>query len=302
MKRQFWLRLFVIIVSFLVLELTLRLIGFGEYPIYYESGKYEYAFKHNQSLKRFGNVFYINELGMRSDEVGPSDKLVMGFGDSVLNGGVAVSQNDLASSKIDSALRVEDHVLKFTNTSAGSWGVSNAYNWLINSKLKKPEAIVLVFSSHDWNDKMQFQKVVGNISFYPDSQPLLAITDAMSWFYSRYVESIKWSELPVWKDYQDAAYDYDSGWTKFADYAKSNNIPLIVYHHANKEEVITNAWNEKGIMLETLLTKLDIQHISGLDNNFTEIDFRDEIHPSISGQQKIANAIIPVIKSNLKHE
>lgn len=289
-------------VFFVLLEFTLRLLGFGKYPVYYESDKYEYAFLPNQSLNRFGNEFYINELGMRSEELKPSDKLVMGFGDSVLNGGVAVTQNDLASNKIDSALRVEDNALKFTNTSAGSWGVSNAFNWFLDADLKHPEAIVLVFSSHDWNDKMQFQKVVGNISFYPDSQPFLAITDAVSWIYSRYLEKITWSDLPVWKEYRDDAHEYDSGWINFAEYAKSNNIPLIVYHHANRDEALKGQWNGKGKMLESLLTDLGVQHISGLENNLTEKDFRDEIHPSISGQQKIANSIIPVIKSKLKRE
>jgi len=285
-----------------MLEVVLRMIGFGNYPLYYESDSYEYALVPNQSIKRFGNTFYINQLGMRSSEIKSNDKLVLGFGDSVLNGGVALSQDELASSILDSALAADFEAMRFTNTSAGSWGVSNAFYWFKEKSLPKPEAIVLVFSSHDYDDKMEFQKVVGEISFYPKSSPKLAITDALEWLYSRYIENIDWSELAVYKTYKDDGNPYDSGWDKFIDYAISNNIPLVVYHHPNRSESLNGEWNEEGKKLEKLLNSRNVKIISGLLVEMESDDYRDDIHTSSSGQKKIARAILPVLKSSLKDE
>jgi hypothetical protein len=285
-----------------VLEVILRLIGFGNYPIYYKSDVYEYAFVPNQSLKRFGNSFFINEMGMRSSEIKPGEKLVLGFGDSVLNGGVALSQEELASSKIDSAIAREFHNMRFTNTSAGSWGVSNAYQWMVDKKIEDPKAIVLVFSSHDYDDKMEFQDVVREISFYPESQPLFAITDALEWVYSRYFEKIDWSELNHTRDYSDDNSEFDGAWLEFIEFTNARSIPLIIYHHPDKSEALNGKWNTKGSKLENLLISRGVETISGLNVNMEEADYRDDIHPSAKGQSKIARAIITVLSTRLKNE
>jgi len=302
MKKRFWLRATIFILLLVVLEIVLRLFGFGCYPVYYQSNSYEYAFEPNQSLKRFGNTFYINSLGMRSADMDPNETKILGFGDSVLNGGVAISQEDLASSKLDSALQADISGTRFANISAGSWGVSNAYNWFLENNSHAPEAIVLVFSSHDYDDKMEFQNVVGNVSFYPDSQPLLAITDAITWVYSRYFENVNWSELQHYKTYADDEQPYDSGWDKFIEYSRSAHIPLIVYHHPDQSESRNGQWNSKGQQLEDLLSSRKIRTVSGLEVEMEEHDYRDEIHPSGSGQIKIAKAILPVLKLELKNE
>lgn len=302
MKRRFWLRLLIVLLLIAGLEIALRFFGFGSYPIYYESDVYEYAFVPSQSLKRFGNAFYINELGMRSSEIQPGQRVVMGFGDSVFNGGVALSQDELASTIIDSALKKQYNNTRFTNTSAGSWGVSNAFYWLQSKEIQNPLAIVLVFSSHDYDDKMEFQDVVGEIPFYPDSQPVSAITDALNWVYSRYFEKIQWSELKRSRIYSDNDAEYDSGWIKFIEYSRSKNVPLIVYHHPNLSESLNGEWNKKGKKLEKLLSANGVKSISGLRVKMQEEDYRDEIHTSASGQLKIANAILPVVMSHLSHE
>jgi len=302
MKKRFWPRLIIYFLLFAGCEIVLRLIGFGDYPIYYKSDVYEYAFVPNQSLTRFGNKFIINEMGMRTSEIKSGEKLVLGFGDSVLNGGVALSQEELASTKIDSALASEFKNMRFTNTSAGSWGVSNAYHWLMEKEIEDPKAIVLVFSSHDYDDKMEFQDVVGEISFYPESKPLLAITDALEWTYSRYFEKINWSELNHTRDYSDNKSDYDSGWLDFIEFANRSNIPLIIYHHPDRSEALNRKWNDKGRKLEDLLLSKGVKPISGLHANMEEADFRDDIHPSASGQAKIAKAIIPVLWKSLNDE
>ena len=147
MNRRFWLRLGIFVGSFLLVELFFRLIGFGTRPLYQESLDYEYALISNQKVKRLNVEFTTNSLGMRSRELDSKSKLILGFGDSVINGGMAISQEELASSIIDSALTASGSEYQFANVSAGSWGVSNAFAWLMSKELNDPEIIVLLFSA-----------------------------------------------------------------------------------------------------------------------------------------------------------
>ena len=85
-------------VLLIVAEVTLRLVwGFGKMPLYAASDKYEYMALPNQSGVRLGNRYYYNAFSMRSDEVNPNVKHILGLGDSVIYGGV---QTDRVSSSL----------------------------------------------------------------------------------------------------------------------------------------------------------------------------------------------------------
>src|SRR5690554_6449125 len=160
MKKKFWYKVAVSILFLVVLEIALRLIGFGQIPTYYVSLDYEYAMKPNQDLKRFGNRIFINSHGMRSGELRSNSIKILKFGDSVLNGGVASDQSEITSTLLEldlnevSSLPGDYQVL---NVSAGSWGPDNAYAWMTKHGDFNAEVIVLLFSSHDWQDQMSFQ-------------------------------------------------------------------------------------------------------------------------------------------------
>lgn len=67
----------------IVVEITLHLVwGFGKMPLYAVSDEYEYMALPNQSGVRFGNRYYYNTFGMRSDEVNSHKKHILGLGDS----------------------------------------------------------------------------------------------------------------------------------------------------------------------------------------------------------------------------
>lgn len=83
----------------IVVEISLRFAyGFGKMPLYATSDKYEYMALLNQSGVRLGNRYYFNAFGMRSDEVHPHKKHILGLGDSVIYGGVQTDQDSLATS------------------------------------------------------------------------------------------------------------------------------------------------------------------------------------------------------------
>src|SRR5690554_1314062 len=178
MSKRFWRNVILGILSLLAIEVALRLLGFGEIPCYYQSLDYEYALKPNQDMTRFGNYIYINSEGMRSDELRPDAIRILKFGDSVLNGGVGTDQSELTSTLLEEDLNMDGSNYQVLNVSAGSWGPDNAFSWMEKHGDYQAAAIVLLFSSHDWQDQMTFQNVVGNTPFYPQKNPQLAITDA----------------------------------------------------------------------------------------------------------------------------
>ncbi len=296
MSKRFWRNFLIVILGLLVLEAALRFIGFGSIPLYYSSAQFEYALKPNQDINRFGNQIYINKEGMRSDELDANSNKILKFGDSVLNGGVAIDQSELASSILQADLNQEGGNYQVLNVSAGSWGAGNAYAWLMEHGDYRAKAIVLLFSSHDWQDQMTFQKVVGETPFYPDENPVLAITDAVSWTYSRFFNSVDWNELGYSKVDRPSLKDHDYGWNKFITYCAERDIPLLVYHHANKKESKTGEWSEMGVELERFLMENQVRTISGLNAGLEPIDYRDEIHPEPSGLLKIEKAILPELK------
>ncbi len=301
MSKRFWRKIIIVILSLLAIEIALRLVGFGEIPRYDVSLNYEYALKPNQEMTRFGNYIYINSEGMRSDELRPNAIKILKFGDSVLNGGVATDQSELTSTLLEKDLNSDGSDYQVLNISAGSWGPDNAFAWMKQHGDYQAAAIVLLFSSHDWQDQMTFQNVVGNTPYYPEKNPSLAISDAIYWAYTRIFDTVDWDNLQIVKGGKPNKYEHDRGWDDFVSYASTHNIPLLVYHHADKNEFKNQTFSEMGMQLEDFLEQNDIAVISGLDSGFELDDYRDDIHPKPSGLAKIEKAILPEMRKILNN-
>lgn len=294
----------IAIVTVIVLELVLRFaFGFGNIPVYYSSPHFEYALKPAQEMTRFGNKYFINSDGMRSAPLKEQELRILKFGDSVLNGGISADQDEIASTILEN--RFGDHdgerKVRILNISAGSWGPDNAFAWMGRFGDFDAVGIVLLFSSHDWQDQMSFDNVVGNIPFYPEKRPAFAIPDAINWLYSRFFQRIAWNDLPKIDGGVVDQHSFNPGWERFIAYTQEENIPLIVYHHANLEEIQKQEWTSEGKQLEAFLTDHGVKVISGLNAGFNATDFRDMIHPNPSGQVKIADALEPALAKLIGH-
>lgn len=304
MKKKSWYKIAIGILFLVVLEIALRLIGFGQIPTYYVSLDYEYAMNPNQDIKRFGNRVFINSLGMRSEELRPDAIKILKFGDSVLNGGVATDQSELTSSLLESDLNSNPLLsadYQVLNVSSGSWGPDNAYAWMEKHGDFNAKAIVLIFSSHDWQDQISFVNVVGNTPFYPNENPTLAIIDALHWAYTRIFNTVDWNNLGVVKGGIPNDYDHNIGWDKFFAFANEKDIPLLVYHHADRQECENKEYNRMGQELELFLKENGVHVISGFNAHLELSDYRDEIHPNAEGLLKIELAIKPEILKILQN-
>ncbi len=90
---------------FLLVELVLRIIGFGTPVLYKASSSYEYIYKGGQDVWRYGNRIITNSFGMRNKaEPDTSKPLILGLGDSILNGGSLTSHDELATTILSDLL------------------------------------------------------------------------------------------------------------------------------------------------------------------------------------------------------
>ena len=117
---------------------------------------------------------------MRSLPIGTNDGCtVLGFGDSVLNGGTLTDQDSIATTIVEKQLRRTNANLRFLNISAGSWGPDNCAAYLKKFGSFDAKMIVLFVSSHDAHDNMTFEKTVGVHKSYPNEQYPLALLELL---------------------------------------------------------------------------------------------------------------------------
>ena len=279
----------------LIIEISLRIAGFGQMPLYTASNEWEYMTTPNQSGYRLGNRFYINAYGMRSDEVDSTRRHILGLGDSVLFGGAQTDQDSLATS-----LFTNETGIQLLNISAGSWGPDNCAAYLRHYGLFNAEAMVLVVSSHDAHDIITHEPVVDVHPSYPSRQFCCATVEV----FSRYVlpriisttqkdpDQKVLAESGIRKD----GIPFNPGFDQLKHMCDSAHIPMLVYIHAEQTELSAGKYNDQGDEIITWCTANNIPIIKDLDHGLTVSDFRDNIHLSAQGQRNMANHIKSYLK------
>lgn len=273
-----------------------KLTGLGHAPLYFESNDFEYMARPNQEGMRFGNKYSYNSYSQRSDEPDSTRKIILGLGDSVLFGGVMIDQDSIATS-----LFSKETGKQMLNISAGSWGPDNCAAYLRKYGLFGAKAMFLVVSSHDAYDNMTFEKVVGKSVSYPDKQYWCAWAELFDRYLIPRLFKKKDKSSPDQKVLDGSGIRKDGkvfnpGFAALDSIAKKADIPLIVYLHADKEELASGKYNDQGQQIIQWANKNNVTLIKELDYHFTEKDYRDGIHMSCGGQRKLAD----IMEKNLK--
>jgi len=289
-KRKWLLASVLVIAGVIVLgEFILRYVyGFAKAPLYYESDVYEYMFCPSQSGKRFGNKYYFNSYGMRSEEVDSSKVIVLGLGDSVLFGGVLIDQDSTAAYVFSRLTGMQ-----MLGICVGSWGPDNCAAYLRQYGMFGAKAICLLVSSHDAYDNMDFIPVVGKHVSYPMKQYKSAWGDLIV----RYVlPRISAGMSKPKKLDPDATVVKNEGITKngvvfnpgFAELkqmADSIQIPLVVFLHPDIHELKQGAYNKQGCEIIQWCEQNHVLCIKELENGISEACYRDVIHTNSMGAQ-----------------
>ncbi len=286
----------IIIVLFLILglEFYLRIYwGFCDAILIRKDNKYEYIAQSNQHRFRFRNKIEYNEYSMRNGHLNNDAIKIIGFGDSVINGGSLTDQDSLATTKLSASLSVfYDTIIQVLNISAGSWGPDNCYAYLQKHGDFNAQLIFLVVSSHDAYDNMEFDNVVGNQPNFPDKQYCTALGElTRRYLYPKIIGKSK--------DYvginKNKGNKFNSGFENFYQYCKKNRIPLIIYLHPEVSEIEKGAYNEQGEKIVNFASERNIQLIRGMDSGIENSDYLDQIHLTESAQVKLHNLLFRVL-------
>jgi hypothetical protein len=182
-----------------LLEILLRLLGFGNPLIYIPNAECGYLLAPSQKVRRLGNRIEINEYSMRTGSIDPlpvpETLRVLLLGDSVANGGWWTHQTDTISEIMARQLRLQVHNLtsdtqfdskvkysdcEVLNASANSWGPRNQLAYAKQFGLFGAKVLVLLLNTDDLFASAPCAAVVGRDRSYPDRKPPLAIVDLLS--------------------------------------------------------------------------------------------------------------------------
>ena len=299
MKKKITITCIIILILIIVSEIYLRLYwGFCDTVLMQKSDKYEYIAQPNQNRFRFRKHINYNEFSMRSDSLSNNDKIrILGFGDSVINGGAITDHDSLATTIIEKELANKyGYSIRCLNISAGSWGPDNCYAYLEEHGDFDADLIFLVLCSHDAYDNITFEEVVDVQPSFPSKQYLSAIYELIDrYIIPRYIKSSSKAQ----NDDPIAKGDiFNSGFLSFYNYTKQNEIPFFIYLHPTLSEVRNNCYDHQGDSIISFCAEKEISLIQGLFFE-EEVDFRDKIHFNDKGQKKMADILLPEIKKNI---
>jgi hypothetical protein len=298
MKGKIKIALIVLVLMVIGTEVFLRFyFGFCDTVLMREDAHYEYIPQANQQRFRFRNHIVYNSLSMRSEEVDTGAVKILGFGDSIINGGVLTDQESLATTILtDTLSKIRNARVQFLNIAAGSWGPDNCFEYMKQHGDFKSKHIYLFVSSHDAYDNMDFKKIVGVSESFPDKQYPLALMELLDRYllprlgFTNGNDGNDVGSLGIDKKQNDSKFN--PGFESFLNYTSSNQIAFTIYLHAEFSELEAGKYNEQGMEIISFAEKNNIQLIKELDSHFEAGDYRDFIHLNESGQRKLASLIL----------
>lgn len=271
--------------------------GFCDSVLMMEHDKYEYIAQPNQDRFRFRNHIRYNSLSMRSEEPDSSAIIILGFGDSVINGSVMVDQDSVASTKLSVMLsEALGKKVQVLNISAGSWGPDNCYEYLKEHGDFNAKMVFLVASSHDAYDNINFQPVVNVERGFETHQYKLALWELTHrYLMPKLFSSNGNGSKPIKKN----GTVFNSGFSDLNDYCTKKGIPFLVYLHPDSLELGRRKYNANGLLIEDFCNRNNIPVVSPMNIN-EQSDYRDIIHLQESGHRKMADKLFPVLFEDMK--
>lgn len=273
-----------------VVEFCLRLLC--RPLLYVADDRVGYLLAPNQQTHRWGNRISINQYSMRSSELMPrSPQLrILLLGDSVANGGWWTDQSEIISEQLRSlATSSLDESIEVLNASANSWAPANEMAYLQRFGTFAAQIVILLLNTDDLFGGVPTSAAVGQSS-YPDRQPLLAITAALSRF--RAAPSLPDSTPPDRVGFNLAAIE------QIQAIVTGANGQLLL--------AMTPLWREINLgcrdyelkarsRLEQFVQTQRIPYVDFLPI-FRSIPqpqslYRDGIHPSVAGNQMISRCL-----------
>lgn len=300
LKRSTIWKLLILAVLFLVaLEIYLRAYwGFCDNVLLMADRHFEYIQQPNQHRFRFRHHVDFNSFSMRSEEPDTSAIIVLGLGDSVIDGGVMVDQDSLATERLSKMLTKSiGRKVQVLNVGAGSWGPDNCYAYVQQHGVFNAKLAFLLASSHDAYDNMDFKPVIDKVDRYESKQYKLAIWELLKKYgIPRLKKHFNMDEFPP----AAKAPTFNTGFHGLANYFKEKDIPFFIYLHTDQNEIAVKRFNYMGQDIIRFCDSAKVPLYEDSFNTYDSSDYRGVIHLNESGQAKLAIQLYPIIFNQLQ--
>lgn len=297
MKKKIWVIVTAIVLLLIGGEIYLRKAwGLCDTVLIQSDPDFEYIAQPNQNRYRFKKHVRYNEYSQRSESVDSSAFIILGLGDSVINGGVQTEQDSMATSRLNVSLsKLLGKKVQVLNISAGSWGPDNCEAYLKRYGMFGAKAAFLLCSSHDAHDNINHQPVVDVNPGFPSHQYKLAYWEIIH----RYLlPRILKQETP--SEISKDGKVFNPGFQALADRFREAGIPFFIWLHPDRVEAEKGFYNQEGEEIIAFCEKNWIPLIKGMDVMQLG-DYRDGIHVNEKGQKIIADYLNNFIVKIYKH-
>lgn len=280
------------------------ILGLGSPPLTVAHPTIEYMFKPNQDVWRFHNHISYNEYGMRSPSPNGQhyDRMIMAFGDSVINGGNLTDNDDLATTIASKELSQNGKKVFVGNISAGSWGPGNIRAWIEEYGLFDADSLIFVLSSHDFTDQPTFAPL--DQTTHPTTAPISAFVEAIQRYLPRYLPISFLSPKPQPNPY---FHEFTSrppvpgkdDIKRIIELSEGKRICLIQNRTIRELRDGDEAGYAaiKGLFKATNAITLNLDEFFNLTSHRAIEYHRDNIHLNALGQRALASAILRCTKN-----
>ena len=314
------------LIGFLGCELFARFyLGLGDPPLSRMHKTIEYEFLPNQEVKRFRkkNLVKINSFGMRADnlKIEKSKFRVIVYGDSIVWGGTLTDQKNLSTEILKTLLNKDDNQFEVGNISAGSWGPGN---WLAHVRERgifSADLVILVISSHDWNDNPNYGSLKDNVNF-PTKKPLNASSELINRYLLPKIRSsiekfIRISgkkevfsrnspekDKNIYKKSNRGLADLE----EYIDLIRAKGTEIAVLQFWDKEEFESNKPKLGNLLINNVLTRKNITSLQSIDkfklcSKESKFLYYDDIHPyTKTGMQCLGEALYDLVKQTKAYQ
>ncbi|KKB49854.1 hypothetical protein HMPREF1212_03013 [Parabacteroides sp. HGS0025] len=265
--------------------------GFCDSVLMQSDPDFEYIAQPDQNRYRFKRHIVYNAYSQRNTPVDSSAFIVLGLGDSVLNGGALTDQDSLATSRLSNDLSTfMGKDVQVLNISAGSWGPDNCEAYLKRYGMFSGKVAFLVCSSHDAHDNINHQSVIDVLPGFSSRQYLSAWIELFDrYLIPRYLLSYLGcpdSDKGVSEISKDGKV-FNTGFEALASRFRHAGIPFFIWLHPEKTELERGTYNREGKEILEFCVRDTVPVIEGLKYMSFD-DYRDNIHLNEHGQQKLA--------------
>ncbi|MFN0040745.1 MAG: SGNH/GDSL hydrolase family protein [Burkholderiales bacterium] len=179
MTRRRWLTLGVLAVCALLAAEGIGRVAGLHHPVLYEVTGYGYRVKPGQDIRRFGNRYFSNAFGLRSESTtslpGPGVLRILCLGDSLTNGGAVTDQAETYPYFLNQQLGTAKRSVEVLNASAPGWAIANELGWLQANGTFGASVVILTMGGADLYQPAASSEIVGHHPSFPSDARWLAL-------------------------------------------------------------------------------------------------------------------------------